>query len=160
MHVCVHDNRNGRKTVGVPSAAMARLTPFIVTKKIFFSSKRSSLSTDGNTIMNLPRLPGLIVFFINLSHFYLTAPIRYTWNVVYDGGNEFQGDKIEPFFTYWATICCWQFFNDISISNIWATFFPRKFRYKWVWARYILGDFLNKLIGSPWTRRNINRAKY
>jgi hypothetical protein len=54
MHLCVLDNQNGRKIIGVPSAAMAKLTPLIVTKKIFLSSKQSSLSADGNPIMNLP----------------------------------------------------------------------------------------------------------
>jgi hypothetical protein len=34
MHLCMHDNRNSQKIIGVPSAAMARQTPLIVTKNI------------------------------------------------------------------------------------------------------------------------------
>jgi hypothetical protein len=75
--LCMQDNRNSQKIIGVPSAVMAKLTPLIVTKEIFFSSKRSSLSTDGNTIMNLPCLQGLIVFYllIHPTSFYKTTPI-------------------------------------------------------------------------------------
>jgi hypothetical protein len=33
----MQDDQNGRKIIGVPSAAMARLTPLIITKEIFLA---------------------------------------------------------------------------------------------------------------------------
>jgi hypothetical protein len=49
--VFVQDDQNGQKTIGLPSAAMSRLTP---SKQIFCISERFNMSADGNPIMNLP----------------------------------------------------------------------------------------------------------
>jgi hypothetical protein len=54
MHLCMPDDQNGRKIKGVPSAAMARLTPSIITKKYILAANGLVLSSDGNPTMNLP----------------------------------------------------------------------------------------------------------
>jgi hypothetical protein len=53
----MQDDQNGQKTMVLTSADKTRLTKF------FFSSKRSSLAADGNTLMNLPWYPRKIVHF-------------------------------------------------------------------------------------------------
>jgi hypothetical protein len=37
MHLCLQDDQNGQKIIVLPSVAMARLIPFIITKKYFVS---------------------------------------------------------------------------------------------------------------------------
>jgi hypothetical protein len=46
MHLCTQDDHNGLKILALPSAAMARLTHFIMPNKIFLCSEQASLADN------------------------------------------------------------------------------------------------------------------
>jgi hypothetical protein len=57
--VCVQDDLNGQKIIGLPSAALDRLSPLVIIKNIFLAVNGMyiyvpSLMAGGNPILNLP----------------------------------------------------------------------------------------------------------